>query len=60
LTGIKNHVLITHHPLFCGSNSKKVKKMKDYKNVKDDPLTFWDYAAAAGFILTMLLLIIGV
>jgi hypothetical protein len=33
--------------------------MQDYKNVKDDPLTFWDYAAAAGFILTMLLLIIG-
>ena len=36
-------------------------KMRDYKNVKaaHDPLTFWDYAAAAGFILTMLILIIG-
>jgi hypothetical protein len=36
-------------------------KMKDYKNstVKSS-LTAWDYAAAAGFILTMLLLIIGV
>jgi hypothetical protein len=36
--------------------------MIDYKNVKaaHDPLSFWDYAAAAGFILTMVLLIIGV
>ena len=36
--------------------------MHDYKNTKPahDPLSFWDYAAAAGFILTMLLLIIGV
>ena len=36
--------------------------MKDYKNVKaaHDPLSFWDYAAAAGFIFTILLLIIGV
>ena len=36
--------------------------MIDYKNTKPahDTLTFWDYAAAAGFILTMLLLIIGV
>jgi hypothetical protein len=33
--------------------------MKDYKNTKPahDPLTFWDYVAAAGFILTMLLII---
>ena len=33
--------------------------MIDYKNVKasHDPLTFWDYAAAAGFILTILLII---
>ena len=37
--------------------------MIDYKNVKaahDDPLSFWDYIGAVCFILTMLLLIIGV
>jgi hypothetical protein len=36
--------------------------MKDYKSSKPaaEKLSFWDYAAAAGFILTMLLLIIGV
>jgi hypothetical protein len=33
--------------------------MKDYKNTKSviDPLTFWDYAAAAAFALILLTLI---